>query len=183
MRGVKEGRTVSIAKGPTVGEEDVGGGGVGERDGVGLLAVGEVGRAAVTGGGWASARGPIEHTAIVQCFASIAIRDAIATAHGVKNEWANGIEVDGSGVDTIGRKAQGEVIEAEGRAGRSKAAAAIHFAAKDGETARVERRGHRRNGKINRGVIQLGEGALPKGGLHHLTLLEDVEAHEGGVFL
>ena len=43
MRRVEEGRTVAIAKGPAVGEEDVGGGGVGERDGVGLLAVGEVG--------------------------------------------------------------------------------------------------------------------------------------------
>jgi len=105
MRGVKEGRTVAIAKGPAVGEEGVGGRGVGERDGVGLLAVGEVGRAAVAGRRRTSARGPIQHSAIVQCFASIAIRDAIAAAHGVKNEWANGVEVDGSGVHTISIKA------------------------------------------------------------------------------
>ena len=29
----------------------------------------------------------------------------------------------------------------------------------------------------------MGEGALPKGCLHHLALMEDVEAHEGGVFV
>ena len=153
MSRVKKRRTVAIAKGPAVGEEIIGGGGIHKRDSVGLFADGEVGRAAVAGRRRTSARGPIQHSAIVLRIASVAIRDPIAATHRVENEGANGIEVNGSGVYTISRKEQREVVYTKACAIGRKPTAAIHFAAQEGDAARVERRSDRRNRENNREEI------------------------------